>query len=408
MATSTTTLSNTSQNSLLVLHRVKQQTTIIKREMSSISPCVLYQNPSATVTLIDVPRSIEQAQGFSSSSSLRLISSSPLGDSFASLEPKSAKAKANLEQVPLQALLLQKHLEFALEEVKADRENIWCLPRHTADEYDGEESSSALKSRKRRRLSPGEEEASQVAEDDHVLIPDGDMHFHNSKPASLKVKLGSETQTAFIPPRSTFVRGEMHETMDIFKTLAPKFNVIVLDPPWPNRSARRKQTYSISYGNPEIRSLLSSIPLYDHIQDQGLIAVWVTNKPAFHEMLLGQGGLFEVWGVELVEEWIWLKVTNEGEPICALDSTWKKPYEILLVGRRGGKQGHDVKRRVVIGVPDLHSRKPSSKVLFEQALDMKEGEYQGLEIFARNLTSGWWSWGNEVLKFQTEEHWAEP
>jgi len=140
-----------------------------------------------------------------------------------------------------------------------------------------------------------------------------------------------------------------------------------------------------------------------------LVAVWVTNKPAFREMLVWEGGLFEEWGVQLMEEWIWLKVTSIGEPICALDSMWRKPYEVLLIGRRGGERVEgDVKRRVVVGVPDLHSRKPNLKTLFEGVMCRKGGEYEALEIFARNLTAGWWSWGNEVLKFQTVEHWAEP
>ena len=108
------------------------------------------------------------------------------------------------------------------------------------------------------------------------------------------------------------------------------------------------------------------------------------------------------------EEWVWVKVVRKGEPICGIDSVWRKPYEILLVGQKKGDEGSkagDVKRRVLVSVPDLHSRKPNLKTLFENLIGTKE--YLGLEIFARNLTSGWWSWGNEVLKFQTQEHWID-
>ncbi len=34
-------------------------------------------------------------------------------------------------------------------------------------------------------------------------------------------------------------------------------------------------------------------------------------------------------------------------------------------------------------------------------------DYQALEIFARNLTAGWWSCGDEVLKFNWEGCWTE-
>lgn len=271
-----------------------------------------------------------------------------------------------------------------------------------------------MNGRKRQRLEPvdaefpmGSTREESDIEVDHVQLPMHCNYFHNPKRTPLNILLGANEERAVIPPGSTFLQADISETLSIFRERGPKFDIIVLDPPWPNRSARRKQSYSISYENIEIRSLLSSIPLYDHLADDGHVAVWITNKPSFREMILGERGLFDEWGVQLVEEWIWLKVTSNGEPICALDSMWRKPYEVLLVGRRGVKDGRAVKRRVIVGVPDLHSRKPNLKTLFENMMGKEDGRYEALEIFARNLTAGWWSWGNEVLKFQTSEHWAD-
>ena len=381
-----------------------------------MSSCILYQNPSATITILDIPQSIELAQRpLSSPKSPRLVSSKPLEHPYPSVEPKSAKSKANVGSTSLEDLLLQKHLEFAVDEVKGQYEGPWCLPRVTV----GDERGGLMDGRKRRRTDTQEEERGPAAtlkeariEVDHVQLPASlglAIHYHNPSEASIHVTLGVEKLESRIPSRSTLLQGAIHATLGIFKNSAPKFELVVLDPPWPNRSARRKQSYSISYGNPEIKSLLSSIPIYDHLADEGIVAVWVTNKLSFKEMILGEGGLFEEWGVELVEEWMWLKITSEGQPICALDSTWRKPYEVLLVGRRGGEIEEGLlKRKVIIGVPDFHSRKPNLKVLFENIMGKDEGEYEALEIFARNLTSRWWSWGNEALKFQTEEHWAEP
>lgn len=380
-----------------------------------MSSCILYQNPSATVTLLDIPRSIELAQGFSSNlASARLLSSKPLEYPYPSVEPRSVKARANLSNFSLEELLLQKHLEFVLHELKGGHEGLWCLPRVTVEEGNG--SSDGTIERKRQRLDLADAErvpAESSLEDaslkaDHVVLLDDCLHFHNSKQKPLNLAFSPSKSKVTIPPRSTFLLGDIAPTLPIFTLSAPKFSLIILDPPWPNRSARRKQSYSISYGPSEIRFLLSSIPLYNHLVDKGLVAVWVTNKPTLREMLLGEGGLFEEWGVQLVEEWIWLKVTSKGEPICALDSVWRKPFEVLLLGRRGGERVGGMKRRVILGVPDLHSRKPNLKILFEHIMGRKEGEYDALEIFARNLTAGWWSWGNEVLKFQSPEHWAEP
>jgi N6-adenosine-specific RNA methylase IME4 len=72
------------------------------------------------------------------------------------------------------------------------------------------------------------------------------------------------------------------------------------------------------------------------------------------------------------------------------------------------KQGSGVKlgidRKVIIGVPDLHSRKPNLRTVFDGVLPIG---YLGLEVFARTLTAGWWSWGNEVLMFQQKHHWID-
>ena len=369
-----------------------------------MSSCVLYRNSSATITILDIPRSIELAQG-STLESRHLISLKPLENPYPSVEPKSAKAKANVTQTSLENLLLVKHLEIALDEVKREHKGPWCLTRVTnADEtpYSHERSE-----RKKRRLEEINVESPAKAEIgfevDHVRLLNDCEYFHNSKQAPLNVNFGDE-RSFNIPPKSTFLQGDILKTLSVFKEKAPKFDLVVLDPPWPNRSARRKQSYNVSYGKNEIQSLLSSIPLYDHLVNDAYVAIWITNKPSFRGMVLEESGLFDKWGVQLIEEWIWLKITRIGEPICALNSSWKKPYEILLIGRRGVVEGH-AKRRVIVGVPDLHSRKPNFKTLFQNMMGEKDG-FESLEIFARNLTAGWWSWGDEVLKFQTSEHWA--
>lgn len=383
------------------------------------SSCLLYQNSLSTVILLDIPRSIEEAQG---DSSLRLISSKPLERPYPSTEPKSEKARNNVGETSLDDLLLQKFLEFALDGVRRELKGnkSWLLPRITEEDVDVL-SSERKKKYPRQDASPNRNASPSLSEkeeeSDHEALHLDDslsntIHYHNRLSAFLHITLGPSKGRERIPPKSTLLQGDIASTLDTFTTTAPLFNLVVLDPPWPNRSARRKKSYGISYGTTEIKDLLSALPIEAHLTENGLVAVWVTNKVAFRDLLLGEGGLFEQWGVQLVEEWVWLKVTSDGEPICALDSTWRKPYEILLIGRKPGKEGEaekggEVKRRVILAVPDLHSRKPNLKSIFEQVMGRVEGDYEALEVFARNLTAGWWCWGNEVLKFQMSEHWKE-
>jgi N6-adenosine-specific RNA methylase IME4 len=65
------------------------------------------------------------------------------------------------------------------------------------------------------------------------------------------------------------------------------------------------------------------------------------------------------WGMRMTEEWVWAKVTAAGEPIGSLWGKWRRPWEVLVVARRKDNvPAGEVKRRVLVAVPDLHSRKP--------------------------------------------------
>ena len=387
-----------------------------------MASCVLFQNADQTIILLDILRSIEQAQGFRSEDKKRLISSRAIEQPFTSVEPKSAKALRNVEAASVRSLLLERFINLALEEVQAAFKGAWCLNRVT--EAASSVGSRALKQNTNevpedtpihasKRLRTAESNSHHSGSND---IDGSDSHtaehftsdvfYQNDEPMIKQLQVDSESSIVYIPPQSSFLHGDIEDTRTIFNLTAPQFNLVILDPPWPNRSAGRKQSYKLSSNTSNVAALLSSIPLTSHLAEDALVGIWVTNKPAIHDLVLGTNGLFDSWGLGLVEEWVWLKVTTSGEPVCVLESTWRKPYEILLVGRKRGPgtAGVDFKRRVIIGVPDMHSRKPNLKTLFEPMLPLK---YQALEIFARNLTTGWWAWGNEVLKFQSEEHWLD-
>lgn len=194
-----------------------------------------------------------------------------------------------------------------------------------------------------------------------------------------------------------------------FLQRAPKFNLIVLDPPWPNRSVRRTTTtattphYKTARSLAAVRALLAAIPTPARLRDDGLVAVWITNKPRIVDLLTAPGGVFDQWGVQLVAEWTWLKVTAAGQPLYPLEAAWRRPWEKLLVAKRRGRAAPaGLAPRTIVAVPDVHSRKPNLRGLFADILGTG---YTGLEVFARGLTAGWWSWGDEVLKFQQPQHW---
>jgi len=385
--------------------------------------CILYQNAGHTITVLDVPGSLESAQSLHDvTSRKRIVSSKPLDQPYPSVEPNSVRALSSTSITPLQDLILERHIQLALEEAHKSYGGPWCLSRNFQSLS---LSSSGTKKTLFRDLPPDQE---SVQESDSSLTnsENGLTSTHTAADSRLLMKASETGYTVYhntefkfksyempdcgvvyLPPSSTFLCGNIEDSVGAFTAAAPKFNLIVMDPPWPNRSARRKQSYTVSSRSSDIQALLQSLPATEHLADDGLLAIWVTNKPAFRELLLETGCLFDTWGITLTDEWIWLKVTTSGKPIFQIDSKWRKPYEVLLIGQKQGvtpKLQEDVKRKVFIGVPDLHSRKPNLRTLFEPRLPPN---YQALEIFARNLTAGWWAWGNEVLKFQMEENWTD-
>jgi N6-adenosine-specific RNA methylase IME4 len=235
------------------------------------------------------------------------------------------------------------------------------------------------------------------------------LHAENKSPQSFNF---------LVPPNSTFLLGDcksstafrsMVRSFSESYDLRRRFDFILLDPPWSNASVQRKGDYKVGNWPKETKELLLNMDLDQYIAPSGLVGVWITNRPAIRNLVLGPGGLFESINVGLAEEWIWVKTTISGEPVTKIDGLWRKPYEVLLLGKAPesrllmAQHATEVRRRVIAGVPDLHSRKPCLKELIE---DFLPTGYQALEIFARHLVAGWVSWGDEVLKFNWDKYWS--
>lgn len=372
---------------------------------------VLYQNDNKTVLLLDLPRSIEEAQflpgelddGALTRAQRRfLISAEPTSSPFPTPEPKSkslpwATSAAPTASAHIAELMTRGAVDSALEDIKRSHAGEWCLPRHCLPKRD---HRATVNSNGKRG-------------------PDGEIADVSGTAGSLN-DISNETPPDLshyiIPKASHYLLGTVEsQRSQLLATAPPKFDLILMDPPWPNRSAKRKRgIYQPVRDTDSIKDLLSQIPVASHLSEDGLVAVWVTNSARAGELLTCPKGIFDEWQVELVGEWIWLKVTTGGEPIVSLDSAWRKPWERLFLARKRGtaaagpdlvmKKRSPIETKVIVTVPDLHSRKPNLRGLFA---DLLPPNYQALEVFARNLTAGWWSWGDQCLLFQHRSRWIE-
>ncbi|KAK3943885.1 putative mt-a70 family protein [Diplogelasinospora grovesii] len=410
--------------------------------------CILFQNDKGTVVLLDLARSIEEAQvpsrqlqdnaGPHGTLKRRLVSAKPPPITpFPTPEPKGYRGLSlptTSASAQVAELMTLAAVESALEEIKLSYKGPWCLPRvlkppqergpvhrQLVEEEDGclkeDDCSSALRT--------GEDDSQHVTQNSSISpsssgqdgVVQSSVVVPSVMAATAEDPLPSAIITSpyFIPEGSHYLQGSISSQIPAFLSTAPPvFDLIVLDPPWPNRSAKRKRKarddspggYHTADGLDSITRLLSEIPVSSHLsKDGGLVAVWVTNAPRFTDLLRSPtNGIFHRWGVESVGEWTWLKVTSHGEPITPLESSWRRPWERLLIARRRGSPiKQPIQNKVIISVPDVHSRKPNLRSLFENLLPT---EYQALEVFARNLTAGWWAWGDQCLEFQHRKYWT--
>ncbi|KAI0421028.1 MT-A70-domain-containing protein [Xylaria grammica] len=348
---------------------------------------VLFKSPDGGAVVIDIPRSLEEAQVLPGRDiTRRIVSNDPRETPWQVPEPKKDTAKYVSPSAAVAELMALESVKAALEVVRAGYGGPWCLPRVTRNQVNEPESAEA---------------------DADVGTGAARPRKRKSKPLSHASEVNKERNTTnlHIPEQSDYLLGTVESQREAFLQNAPQFDLIVLDPPWPSRSVKRKSdSYATVYSTEEARGLLSQIPVAPHLGRDGLVAIWVTNKAAVTDLLAAPGGVLAQWGLEPVGEWIWLKITSAGEPVLDVESAWRKPWERLLIARKiGSRVLLPTSTKVILGVPDIHSRKPSLRGLFE---DILPKNYKGLELFARNLTAGWWSWGNEALFFQQGDHWA--
>lgn len=237
--------------------------------------------------------------------------------------------------------------------------------------------------------------------DNETSIPEQDLLScvteNNSNHAKIVVLMG---QKYLVPPKSSFLLSDISRLQPLLK-YKKKYDVIVIDPPWENKSVKRSNRYS------HLSSWqIKQIPVAALAAPDCLIVTWVTNRQKHLRFVKDE--LYPHWSVKTLAEWHWVKITRSGEFVLPLDSFHKKPYEVLILGRvqrsvkEALRKSEDVlpipEHKLIVSIPcGLHSHKPPLAAVLAEFI---KPDVECLELFARNLQPGWTSWGNEVLKFQ--------
>ncbi|NXH28461.1 METL4 protein, partial [Myiagra hebetior] len=220
---------------------------------------------------------------------------------------------------------------------------------------------------------------------------------NSSNCAKIIVLMG---QKYLVPPKSSFLLSDI-SCLQPLLNYKKKYDVIVIDPPWENKSVKRSNRYS------HLSSWqIKQIPVPALAAPNCLVVTWVTNRQKHLRFVKDE--LYPHWSVKTLAEWHWVKITRAGEFVSPLDSLHKKPYEVLVLGRVQGDVKEALRKsegvlpipehQLIVSIPcSLHSHKPPLAAVLAEFI---KPDVECLELFARNLQPGWTSWGNEVLKFQ--------
>lgn len=351
--------------------------------------------------MLDIPRSLELSNGGG-----RIHAAKAPDEQYQTPEPKGKKREAFILALPAKHVkyhdLLQTDIRRAMEACCPSHDlTEWCFPRiqsvQVVDETLLTTTATDIDTKREKPLpiilSTLPNDFASEEDISHEVVLNQNAH-----PTHIRLSNGMRI---LVPGVCAFLWTDIAYGLKIFQEYTTgselQFDMILMDPPWSNRSVRNGAKY-LTIENQTSNPFEYALTIVEKLgSPKGYVAVWITNKAAVHEQVT-QSLMFLKFS--LVEEWVWTKVTIKGEPVTRLDGVWRRPYEILLVFR------HDIccstpLRRYIHAVPDIHSRKPNLKEMFSRLMQPTNV----LEIFARNLTSGWWCIGNEVLEFQRQGAW---
>lgn len=374
---------------------------------------VIYRSNTPDVVLLDLPRSIQDAQ----SRAFSIESVAPLKQPYPSTEPKGLKRQKLLKEISpsrlAHSLQIEGEIDVALSHVRSHLDasgKSWCCPRLTRDL--SAKTHPLLDVLKGRSVPDARDHDDKLLSCPVILATTDDGNRFRQLPDLMNkvvcnpgpgTLLQVDGSRFFVPSQSTFfwssIQRQCHNfeqsvgplTNQATSDLHCLYDLILMDPPWSNRSVRRGRNYATNELQPESPFASAMFIVKRHLGQQGMVAVWITNKEAIEQQVFSS---MQSLGLSLQHEWVWAKITANGEPVTDLSGIWRKPYERLLLF--GGAKT-TTSRKIIVGVPDCHSRKPSLKRLFDEI--MRPG-YRALELFARSLTTGWWAWGDQVLHFQ--------
>lgn len=205
-------------------------------------------------------------------------------------------------------------------------------------------------------------------------------------------KCPSETQ---LPDKSwhyienTYLPKPKGKDKKILPLPAGKYNIIYADPPWEYYKGGYKNQ-SQHYDTLNIEEL-KQLPLDDIVADNCILFLWVT-FPILDQVF----DLIKWWGFNYsTVGFVWVKSLKDGTGFHFGLGNWTRANtELCLIATKGSIERKDASISQIVYEPiGEHSAKPE---IVKKHVVKLVGDLPRIELFARDKTEGWDTWGNEV------------
>lgn len=168
-----------------------------------------------------------------------------------------------------------------------------------------------------------------------------------------------------------------------------KYNIIYADPAWEYWGGGYKNQ-SQHYDVMSYKEIMK-LPIQDISADNCILFMWATS-PAFPQAL----EVLEAWGFNYSTiGFVWVKSKKDKTGFAFGCGYWTRANaEYCLIATKGRIERKDASiSQIIYESKEEHSKKPA---IVRDKIIQLVGDLPRVELFARQKTTGWATWGNEV------------
>ena len=174
------------------------------------------------------------------------------------------------------------------------------------------------------------------------------------------------------------------------ETIEKKYGIIYADPPWKYAQKRLSGAAEHHYPTMSIEELCA-LPVASLAAEDSALFLWAT-FPQLPEALR----LVNAWGFTYkTAAFVWLKLNKKSYTWFYGLGFWTRGNaEICLLATRGHPKRKSAGiHQFIISPVEQHSKKPD---IAREKIVALMGDIPRIELFARQETAGWDTWGNET------------